>query len=155
MTTKSTIGLVVILMLATLGGVGWYFNYLSRCLASGGGTGFEPPAAMAQNEPLLLELTLNRWGHNSCIDKKYWVKDSPRNIFTDVQCHYRVSGDEDYTPQKMQLVMESTDDASYLATYRCVVPPQTGKAGSQLEYFFDYRWPDDLHKLEQPPLPIR
>ncbi len=148
---KTLIGIVLLIA----GGVaaGSYAQHASKCFAAGGGAEFLPPASMSKNRPLTLELTLTTWGENSCINEKYWQGDVPRDIFTDVQCHYRVQGAPQFTDAKMELIRDEATPSSYRALYRCTVPAQS--SGTELEYYFDYRWPDQVHTLQQKPIPIK
>ena len=147
--------LALCLGIAVVAGGAWYFTNMAKCFSSGGGVNFLPPVSIVSSQPLDLDVTLHTWGDNSCISDKYWEDDVPRNIFTNVQCHYRLSGEADYKSAAMTLLNDKVDDMSYRATYRCAIPPQKAVAPANLEYYFDYGWADNIQTLTQKPVPFQ
>jgi hypothetical protein len=89
----------------------------------GGGSTHIPPGRLVQCEPTTLELELSVWGEGSGAMSKRWKA---------VRCHYRITGEAQYTAIDMTIEEETKNKI----LFACTIPPQPN-AGSTLEYYFD------------------
>lgn len=94
--------------------------------AGGGGSIHIPPKSIHAGQATVLELKLSTWGYGfGKIVKRY----------TDVLCHYRLSGQTNFTSAVFVPVRE--EDNSQV--YSCNLPVFTN-IGQQVEYFIDMKF---------------
>ena len=110
--------------------------------AGGGGSTHIPPKTILIGQPTSLILELNAWGAGSGkLSKRY----------TDIQCHYRVGGDEKFTA----IPMYPTAETSTLLTVQCILPPLTAKPGDKLEYYIDMKFDGVYNKRMESLVPFK
>ena len=115
--------------------------FFSSC-AGGGGTTHLPPKSIRIGQPISLIMELNAWGAGSGkLSKRY----------TDIQCHYRVGGDDKF----IAIPMSPTAENSTLLTVQCILPPLTAKPGEKLEYYIDMKFDGVYNKRMESPVPFK
>ena len=109
--------------------------------AGGGGSTHIPPKTILIGHPTILILELNAWGAGSGkLSKRY----------TDIQCRYRVGGEEKFTT----IPMSPTVENSTVLTVQCILPPLTAKPGEKLEYYIDMKFDGVYNKRAEVPIPF-
>src|SRR5581483_8266855 len=94
--------------------IAFIFLTLSAC-AGGGGSDHTPPKSIHIGQPTTLNMDLRVWGAGS-------GKLSHR--YTDIQCHYRIIGNENFSVVPMLPIKETSD---FLAV-QCIIPALSAKS---------------------------
>lgn len=112
--------------------------FFASC-AGGGGTTHIPPKSIRIGQPTPLVMELSSWGAGSGkLSKRY----------TDIQCHYRVGGNDKFTTVPMVPKMETPT----LLTVECTIPPLVAKPGEKLEYYIDMKFDGVYNKRNEAPI---
>src|ERR1019366_5434021 len=112
---------------------------LSSC-AGGGGSVHIPPKSIHIGQPTTLTMELSVWGAGSGkLSKRY----------TDIQCHYRIAGSENFFALPMTPTTETADHL----TVECVIPSLPAKLGDKLEYYIDEEFDGVYNKRIEKPVP--
>ncbi len=110
--------------------------------AGGGGSKHIPPKTILIGQPTRLIMELNAWGAGSGkLSKRY----------TDIQCHYRVGGDDKF----ISIPMSPTAENSTLLTVQCILPPLSAKPGEKLEYYIDMKFDGVYSKRTESPVSFK
>jgi hypothetical protein len=114
--------------------------FMSSC-AGGGGSVHIPPKSIRVGQPTTLTMELTSWGAGSGkLSKRY----------TEIQCHFRIAGTEDYSVVRMTPIAETSERL----TVQCSIPPMTAKPGDKLEYYIDHEFDGVYNKRIESPVPF-
>lgn len=112
--------------------------FFTSC-AGGGGTTHIPPKSIRIGQPTPLVMELSNWGAGSGKLFKRYI---------DIQCHYRVSGNDKFTTIPMVPKVETAT----LLTVECAIPSLAAKPGEKLEYYIDMKFDGVYNKRTEAPI---
>lgn len=149
--------LIFILCLFVVAGAGsLYLRKTNECKGAGLiSTIHQRPLYVEKGEPIELEIGLDHWGPTNCITPEQMEGGRPKNLFSDVQCHFKLQAEAAYTAVPMTLIRDDMKPDSYHLYYRCAIPPLDFETNiAKMDYYFDWSWNGSYEKQEQLPVSI-